>query len=67
MKLDVLPPLPDDALFQVGDQQPVPLAHLERVNPELAAEDKLVLQALAVGKSARFTFEGRTASVRRTR
>ena len=38
MKPSETPPLPPDALFQVGDEQPVPFPHLERVNPELTAE-----------------------------
>lgn len=67
MTTDESPTLPPDALFQVGDEQPVPFAHLERVNPELAAEQKMLLRALAPGKSTTFTFEDRTVRVRRTR
>lgn len=67
MKPDEPPPLPPDALFQIGDEQPVPFAYLERVNPELSAEQKLVLRDLVVGKSTTLVFEGRTSRVRRTR
>jgi hypothetical protein len=58
---------PDDALFQVGDQQPAPLDHIARVNPDLSAEDKLRLSELRVGKAIELTQDGRTARVRRTR
>jgi hypothetical protein len=61
------PELPDDALFQVGDQQPVPLEHLARVNPDLVAEDKLRLSELRVGKAVELAQGGRVVRVRRTR
>jgi hypothetical protein len=67
MKQDEVPPLPPDALFQVEAEQPVPFAHLERVNPELTAEQKVGLRALGVGKSTTLAFEGNTVRVRRTR
>lgn len=67
MTTEESPTLPPDALFQVGDEQPVPFAHLERVNPELTAEQKTLLRALAPGTSTTFTFEDRTVRVRRTR
>ena len=64
---DDVPPLSPDALFQVADEQPVPFPHLERVNPELTAEQKTLLRALAAGKSTTLTFEGRSVRIRRTR
>ncbi len=60
-------PLPADALFQVEGQQPVSLAHLERVNPDLSAEDRAAISALHVGKSITLSFEESTVRVRRTR
>jgi hypothetical protein len=60
-------PLPPDALFQVDGQQPVSLAHLERVNPDLSAEDRAAISALPVGKSITLSCEESTVRVRRTR
>jgi hypothetical protein len=60
--------LPADALFLVGDgDQPVPFAHLERVNPELDPEEKLRLRALRVGKTIELARDGVVVRVRRTR
>jgi hypothetical protein len=61
--------LPADALFRVGDgdEEPVPLEHLERVNPELDPEDKLRLSALRVGKALELSRDGLVVRVRRTR
>jgi hypothetical protein len=67
MTADETSPLDPDALFQVGDEQPVPFAHLERVNPELTAEQKTIIRALAAGKSTTFAHDGRSVRVRRTR
>jgi hypothetical protein len=61
------PQLPADALFQVGDQQPVPLEHLAHVNPDLVAEDKVRLSELRVGKALELAQDGRVVRVRRTR
>jgi hypothetical protein len=58
---------PADALFQVDDQQPVSLAHLERVNPGLTLEERGAICALRPGKSLILTHEQRTVRVRRTR
>ena len=60
-------PPPADALFQVEGQQPVSLAHLERVNPDLSPEDRAAISALHVGKSIMLSFEESTVCVRRTR
>jgi hypothetical protein len=60
-------PLPPDALFQVDGQQPVSLAHLERVNPDLSPEDRAAISALHVGKSITLSYEQSTVRVRRTR
>ena len=60
-------PLPADALFQVEGQQPVSLAHLQRVNPDLSADDRAAISALQVGKSITLSYEESTVRVRRTR
>jgi hypothetical protein len=60
------PPLPE-ALLQVEGQQPVTLAHLERVNPALSPEDRAAIRALRVGRSLTLSYEGSTVRVRRTR
>jgi hypothetical protein len=59
--------LPAGALFRVGDQQPVSLAHLDRVNPDLSPEDRAAIVALAVGESVMLAHEDSTVRVRRTR
>lgn len=59
--------LPPAALFQVEGQQPVSLAHLERVNPDLSAEDRAAISALRVGESITLSYEDSTVRVRRTR
>jgi hypothetical protein len=58
--------LPAEALFQVEGQQPVTLAHLERVNSDLSAEDRAAISALQ-GKSITLSYEESTVRVRRTR
>jgi hypothetical protein len=58
---------PADALFQVDDQQPVSLAHLERVNPGLTPEERGAICALRPGKSITLMQEEGTVRVRRTR
>ena len=60
-------PIPHEALFQVEGQQPVSLAHLERVNPDLSPEDRASISALPVGKSITLSFEESTVRVRRIR
>ena len=60
-------PLPAEALFKIDGQQPVSLAHLERVNPDLSAEDRAAISALHVGKSITLSYEESTVRVRRTR
>jgi hypothetical protein len=61
------PGLPPEALFQVEGQQPVSLAHLERVNPDLSAEDRVAIRALGVGQSITLSYEEASVRVRRTR
>ena len=60
-------PPPPEALFQVEGQQPVTLAHLERMNPDLSPEDRAAISALPVGKSLTLSYEESTVRVRRTR
>ncbi len=55
------------ALFQVGDQQPVPIAHLERVNPGMSTADRAAITSLSPGKSVTLSQDGATVRVRRTR
>jgi hemin uptake protein HemP len=59
--------VPPDALFQVGDQEPVSLAHLERVNPAMTAESRALVYALRPGKTVTITHDGASVRVRRTR
>jgi hypothetical protein len=61
------PEVPADSLFQVGDQQPVSLAHLERVNHGLTLEDRAAIAALQRGESIVLTQDDVSVRVRRTR
>jgi hypothetical protein len=58
---------PPGALFQVGEQAAVPLAHLDRVNPDLSPEERARILALAPGKSTAIERDGASVRVRRTR
>jgi 3-oxoadipate enol-lactonase len=61
------PPIHPEALFQVGDQQPVSFGHLERVNPGETVEAWASIRSLRPGESVTLAREGATVRVRRTR